>query len=181
MKNLLLLTTLLVLLGGCAAKEVPVDFDPAYPVQRLESFTLEAEVGGPPDPLNDQRLREAVEEVLLAKGYKAYSEGGDFIVRYGMELRRKVPGPVTIGLGFGGIFGNVGGSLSTAMTPRHDEALFTLRMIDPATKRVFWSASVRKAWKESRAAWRRQVIDEAVREMLATFPARGEPFREETE
>ncbi len=179
MKDLLLTTILLLLLSGCAAKEVPVDFDPAYPVQRLGSFSLEAEVGRGPDPLNAQRIARAIETALLAKGYEAYSEGGDFIVRYGMELRRKVPAPVTIGLGLGGVSGNVAGSLSTAITPRHDEILLTLRMVDPATKRVFWSSSVRKRWKSLEAASREAVIREAVDEMLAAFPRRGEPFQKE--
>lgn len=162
-----------VLFGGCSAKKLPFDYDPSYDTQKLVSFTMQAEKEAMPDPLNSERIKEAIEGVLFEKGYEEASALGDFTVMYGMKIYKNRPSPITFGIGLGGISGNFGGSISTSITPKHDEISIFIRMVDPKTKRVFWSSSVTKKWNGSDPGKREEIIDEAVRQMLQYFPKRG--------
>ncbi len=159
--------------SGCATKRLPFDYDPSYDMQKLASFTLQAEKEAIPDTLNSDRIKEAIEKVLFEKGYEEASALGDFAVKYGMKIYKNRPDPVTFGIGLGGISGNFGGSIFTSVTPKHDEISLFVRMVDPKTKKVFWSSSVTKKWKGSDPIKREETIDEAVRQMLQYFPKRG--------
>ena len=162
-----------LLFGGCAAKNRLYDYDPSYSTRGLESFTLVAEKAAKPDPLNDERIRSAIENSLFAKGYEEASALGDFTVMYGMRIYKNRPDPITFGIGLGGISGNFGGSISTSITPKHDEISLFVKMVDPKTKKVFWSASVTKKWSLADPVKRKEIIDAAVEEMLRSFPKRG--------
>ncbi len=178
MKTKTLSIAALLLLGaivfsGCSAKKPPFDYDPSYDTQKLASFTLQAEKEATHDPLNSDRIKEAIEKALFEKGYEEASALGDFTVMYGMKIYKNRPDPVTFGIGLGGISGNFGGSIFTSVTPKHDEISLFVRMVDPKTKKVFWSSSVTKKWKGFDPAKREETIDEAVRQMLQYFPKRG--------
>jgi len=160
-------------MGGCGTKRIPFDYDPAYDTKELVSFTPVAEREAMPDPINSERIREAIEKALFEKGYEEASELGDFTVMYGMKLYKDRPSPITFGIGLGGISGNFGGSLSTSITPKHDEISLFIRMVDPKTGRVFWSSSVTKKWEGSDPANKEAIIEEAVERMLRHFPVRG--------
>ncbi len=165
--------TALVGFGGCAAKKLPFDYDPAYDTSRLSSFTLRVDEAAKPDPLNEERIRSAIEKELFSKGYEEASALGDFTVLYGMILYKDRPSPITFGIGLGGISGNFAGSLSTAITPKHDEVSLFVRMADPKTNRIFWSSSITKKWSADPYK-RREIIREAISQMLGRFPARGQ-------
>lgn len=163
-----------LLFGGCAAKKLPFDYDPAYDTRPLQSFTLVPEKSAKPDPINDERIRNAIESALFAKGYEEASALGDFTVLYGMKLYKNRPSPITFGIGLGGISGNFGGGISTSITPKHDEISLFVRMVDPKTKRVFWSASNTKKWSAEDPLKRQEIIKEAIMQMLRYFPGRGQ-------
>ncbi len=160
-------------LGGCSTKNIPLDYDPSYDTSRLASFTLKADETAGPDPLDKERIESAIEKLLFSKGYEEASALGDFTVLYGMKLYKDRPSPVTFGIGLGGISGNFAGSVSTAITPKRDEISLFVRMVDPKTRLVFWSASVTKEWSTDPAK-RRQIIEEAITQTVGLFPARGE-------
>ncbi len=162
--------------SGCALKAPPYDYDPNFDTSRLETFTLRTDPNMRPDPINDERVRAAVEDTLFKKGYSEASDLGDFTVLYGLEILKNRPSPVTFGIGIGGISGNIAGSISTAITPKQDEILLSLKMVDPKTKRVFWSAKATKGWSNLTPKQKSEVIEKEIGKLLSHFPKKGSPL-----
>ncbi|MCF6201945.1 MAG: DUF4136 domain-containing protein [Hydrogenimonas sp.] len=169
-----------ILFSGCASKVNPFDYDPAFDTSRLETFTLKEEPSAASSVIEAERIRGAIERVLFAKGYSEASDLGDFTVLYGVRILKNRPSPITFGLGIGGISGNFAGSISTAITPKHDDAIISIKLVDPATNRIFWSGSVTKNYSGLNPSQKDAAIQEAVDEILLPFPKRGETLKAKT-
>ncbi len=177
MKRFIFLTALAALIfTGCALKAPPYDYDPNFDTSRLETFTIRADPSLRPDPINDERIRAAVEDTLFKKGYSEASDLGDFTVLYGMKILKNRPSPVTFGIGIGGVSGNIAGSISTAITPKRDEISLSIKMVDPKTKRVFWSAKATKEWSSLTPKQKSEVIEKEIGKLLFYFPKKGSPM-----
>ncbi|WP_457597733.1 DUF4136 domain-containing protein [Hydrogenimonas sp.] len=127
--------------AGCAAKGPVVDYDPAFDFSKLETFGVMAAEGSRIDPLDSQRIEEAIAADLAAKGYR-HDDPADFVVRYKMEVAEDVPSNISFGFGLGSYsWDHGGGGVSVGVTPSSDEVVLTIFMTDPQSGRVFWSAS----------------------------------------
>ncbi|BDY13326.1 hypothetical protein HCR_16380 [Hydrogenimonas cancrithermarum] len=159
--------------AGCAGKNGVSDYDPDYPIQRLQTFVVKQNGASGISPLDGERIEAAIVQTLRAKGYTAAATGvkNDFVVEYAVTIRKDVPSNVSFGFGFGSFGRNIGASVGTSVTPRHDEATIQLHMIDPATRKVFWSASDTKRFETADDPHKRAAFFKArIREMLAAFP-----------
>jgi hypothetical protein len=123
----LFVITLLGFLWGCQAIKVSQDYDPAKDFYSLQTYAWRMdsrfETGDirVDNPLLHDRIRAAVNQSLLNKGYRRISEGKpDFYVSYKYATRGRIESDgVGFGMGFGwggrGRFGGIGvGTDSTA-------------------------------------------------------------------
>jgi len=133
------------------------------------------------NPLNEQRIRTAVEEQLQNKGYqKVTIDQADFVVAFTLGARERVRVQQYYndfgynyygyhhGFGrFGRGFGGFGPSVSVRT---FTEGTLVVDIFENTEKEAIWHGSATK--RLSRDNGTRQLIDEAVTTLLAEFPDR---------
>jgi Domain of unknown function (DUF4136) len=178
----------LLLVAACANPiTVRVDVDPDANIAGYDSYAwisdepLLRQVNGiAPDasisPIDDQRIRRAVDANLQAKGWHKVEsvDEADLVVSYGIRAQEKTdvyetPGPdfyVGRGYRYGGWYA---GSLVRSDT--YTEGTLTIQFFDRRTKQASWVgwASQRLSASEVRD----EVIETAVRKILKDFPSRS--------
>ena len=159
-------------LTGCTAPKGPVvDYDPGFEMRGLRHFTVEKAPDAGLSDLDNSRIERAIRIVMNAKGYR-YASPADFIVRYSGILVHDVPDNISFGFGIGGYGPHGGGSIGTAVTPTHDLLQLRIDMIDPAARRVFWSAhyNLRPPEKFDDPKARAAFFDTITQKVLKSFP-----------
>lgn len=134
---------LLFISSGCSQKSVSVDYDPSYATTRLKTFSFAKIQAEGISPLDVERVRNALKEVLAAKGYTERSEQGDFTVSFRIETMKNIPSNISLGVGTGASSGGTGIGLGASGQLRHDEAMLEVWMTDTAHDSVFWTVSIR--------------------------------------
>jgi hypothetical protein len=137
----LLVITLLGFLWGCQSIKVSQDYNPAKDFPSLATYAWQMETQPETgdirvdNPLLHDRIRAAVNQSLLHKGYRRISEGQpDFYVSYKYGTRSRIEAnDVGFGLGFGwgsrSRFGGIG--VDTGSTVReHDERVLAVDLKD---------------------------------------------------
>jgi hypothetical protein len=128
--------------------------------------------GAPISPIDDKRIRRAVETQLGAKGWAQVeaAESADLVVSYGIGADHKTeivetPGTIGYGYDYGRWYAR-----STVYTNQYTEGTLTLEFFDRRTRQAAWVgwASKRLSTSEDR----QQVIEAAVAKVLQDFPAR---------
>lgn len=173
-------------LAGCSSIQVSQDYRKSADFSGLSSFSWTADVQEKTgdvradNPLMVDRIREAVEQTLIAKGMrKADRNEADILVKYHFEIRQKVRSDdVRGGFGFGygtmgrggGIVIGTGGDVQT-----YDEALLVIDLLRPKENDLLWrgNATYRLAEHSSPEKTTEQV-NEAVEKIFAQFPPGSE-------
>ena len=132
------------------------------------------------NPLNEQRIRTAIEEKLKDKGYrKASLETADFVVAFTLGARERIhvqnyyddfgyryygyyPGFSRFGRGFGGL------DRSSVSVRTITEGTLVVDIFSNSDKEAIWHGSATKRLYGDDST--RQLIDEAVTALLAEFP-----------
>lgn len=177
-----------LILIGCASVQVNQDFDPSADLSGLRTFdwvSADQPPAGDPridNPLQDQRIRRAVERVLAEKGFtRTGDSGATFKVRYQYLLRDRVTTSGGSGVSFGiGSFGSHGGvAIGTgtgAPLRTIAEASLVIDVVDPPAKNLLWRGTGTWTPKDyddpSRAS---AAIDGVVEKILAPFPPEPRP------
>ena len=177
-----------LVLGACETPiSVAVDFDPEADISGFSSYAWISDeplieqvdgVGRAPgiSPIDDKRIRRAVDAQLQAKGWKrAPREDADLIVSYGLGAREKTEfyeSPAGFGYygrrygyGYGGWYAG-----STVYSNTYTEGTLTLEFFDRRTRQATWVGWASR--RISKSDERGPVIDRAVQKILAGFPAR---------
>ena len=167
---LLITVTILSFLAGCSATAPKVDYAPSFKQMALHRFAVEENPEAAIDPLNARRIAEAIEDNLRHKGYLPGSHP-DFIARYDVTVAEDIPSNFSFGFGIGSYGRHGGGSIGTSVTPSRDKVAIRIDMVDPLSRKVFWSATVTKTLPsfttpESRTAF----FNAVVYELLKPFP-----------
>lgn len=172
---------------GCATIQVSQDYDPATDLSGLRTFDwVSAKQPREGDlridnPLQDQRIRKAVDRVLTEKGFhRTDAPDATFKVRYQYLVRDRVDGGGG-GVQFGiGSFGSRGGiAIGTGTgTPLRTvaEASLVIDILDPSARTLLWRGT--GTWKpgnydDPTAA--EAAIDAVVAKILAPFPPETQP------
>jgi hypothetical protein len=170
---------ILAVLGGCATAppKVRVERDPATDFTRFATFAfLPAPAGGYTavrERLLDQRVRAAVTAELTARGYRLDEAAPELRIAYDTTSQEKTKSsPFRIGIGVGGIGGNVGGGVSVGTSPvdKYLEGTLAIDAVDAARNVQIWHGSLTGKVKD-------QTLEEAsirrvVATILADFPRR---------
>ena len=93
-RGAILASILAALAGGAQAQSVQTDYDRGFDFSTLKSFAFARQERGPGDPLaanplNDRRIRTAIDSQLVVHGYTRDSSGPDFLVAYHAATRAR--------------------------------------------------------------------------------------------
>jgi len=193
MKRMLeaILVTLALTLAGCASTPVVfTDFDRAAQFGNYHTYSWSEEKAGQAAPLMQQRIVEAIDAQLHAKGWSRTAGGdGDVIVSAKVAHRQEYrmdsyyPAWGWYGGGWGGwgwggwgcCYGGwgpgwgVGGGWDTSYVRAYTVGTLSVDMFDARTRRAIWSGTA-EGTVRSDPAKQTADINFAVQKMFATFP-----------
>lgn len=167
-----------VILSGCSSIRVTRDYDTSTDFSGLESYgwkhaeqpqTDNARID---NDLIDERIREAVDVQLAAKGFaRTNKDKADFLVAYFVEYKQRIEGStVSFGLGTGG-YGRYGGVGYNTGISDYEEGYLTIDIIGAKSGKTIWRGVGRRATYESNSPEKvTKIVNQAVSRILAKFP-----------
>lgn len=179
---------LAAMVTGCSTMEVSFDYDPKADFAGLKTYDWLKEPQKPTgDPRIDgntilkNRIHEAVDAALAARGFRKVESNPDFLVAYHVSLdrRRSVQtlnsyygyGPGW-GYGYGAAYrpGYWAGAPETYVY-EYEEGTLILDIVDPKNRELMWRGSAQDEVHFTSTPEKDQTqITEAVHEMLENFP-----------
>jgi len=184
----LVLWLLAALASGCSTLEVSYDYDPKADFSGMTAYDWLDEPQKPTgDPRIDgntilrDRIHQAVNTELRARGFREVSEDPDFLVAYHVSLDRRQSvqtlnsyygyGPGW-GYGYGAAYrpGFWAGAPETYVY-EYEEGTLILDIVDPKNKALMWrgSATDEVSFKSTPSKDQAK-LNEAVKELLEHFP-----------
>lgn len=175
---------LLLCLGGCVSLRVTSDVNTAVGQSlQCHSFAWAGSFRGNADslrssvanPLNEARLRAAIEANLRNVGVQPASSDPDCLVGYGIGMRNVVEGPDPYGWGWGYGYGwGWGGPWGWGWDEPYvyQEGIVAVDVYDAHSRQPLWHASVNQSLAGATGDRARQKIDEAVAAIFAKYPGR---------
>ena len=178
------------MLGACSSIEVTTDYDPSVGFAAYRTY---AWIPSPQERTGDLRLdssllhdriREAVERHLAAKGYQKTEPGSpDFLVTYHVALKGKLNVSTMSNYGYGpGYRGaRMAGPGTTTYVHEYDEGSLLVDIVDPTKRQLVWRGTARaEVPPTSTPEERTAKIDAAVGKILEAFPPKPAGARDPT-
>lgn len=178
MKKLFLFALSAGILSGCSSVSVKRDFDTTVDFRVLKTFAWQhaeqPETGDPrlDNDLNDERIRNAINANLSAKGFRAAGrDEADFLLAYFVDHQRKLSsGSMSVGVGRSsyGRHGSVGYNTGVS---EYDQAQLTIDIINPDDEKTIWRGiGTRAAYTGSNPQKYAKRTNESVEKILKKFP-----------
>jgi Domain of unknown function (DUF4136) len=167
---------------ACSGVRVTTDYDPGTDFTRVRTYAWLDDQSGVqgdrPDvtSLLDRRVRRAVDAELQRKGLSPVAQAeADALVSYHLGVETKLD-VNTINTGYGYGWGAYRGGVATHTTvTEYQEGTLLIDLIDPKAKQLIWRGSGQSRLRRSSTPEQReQRIDEAVGEILKSFPPQPE-------
>ncbi|MCT7942933.1 DUF4136 domain-containing protein [Shewanella holmiensis] len=180
MKKLFLAAAVLAL-SACSTLKTNTDFDPAVSFNQFKTFAwVEAKTtdeGYHLDGLLDQRVRDAVDNQMAAKGLtKASVEEADLLVNYLTKVDKKINvDTFNNNFGYNPYYGpgwGWGGSMQTQTTVREYEVgTLIIDLVDNKTDKLVWRGSVADTIRDHNTPQERvEIINNAIGQVMSAFP-----------
>jgi hypothetical protein len=177
-----LLIAALAVAMGCTGVRVSQDYDPEADFARLQGYAWQTDkdtTNGNPladNPLLQERIRNAVEQTLAAKGFRQVARGeADFLVKHRYQVRQKVGSEnvrtgIGIGTGGSGTFGGIGVSTGGGVR-EYNEGTLVIDIIDAGTGELLWRGmGSREVFTHSDPEKTTRAVNETVAKILQPFP-----------
>ena len=163
----LLLTTVVCIMSMTAfAVEVRSDFDHHVNFSRYKTYSW-AKVDTP-DPLWNDRVKEAVDRALTAKGWSQVPSGGDVsVVAVGTTHQKPTLRTFYDGFGGGWLWG--GFADATTYVENYTEGTLVVDLFDSASKKLIWRGSATDVLS-GKPEKDEKKVDKAVAKMFDHFP-----------
>lgn len=160
------LSLAVVLLAATAfAVDVVTDYDHHANFERYHTYSW-AKVETP-NPLWDERVKEAIDKALQEKGWQKVPDGGDVsLIAVGMT--RDKPTLETFYNGFPGWYWN-GFSSATTRVEHYREGTLVVDMFDSQTKKLIWRSSASDLLAD-KPEKNEKKLGSAVHKMFEHFP-----------
>ncbi len=169
---------------GCASVKVTTDYDPAYDFSQLRRFDwLPVKPSPEPtegeemsDALLAKRVRSAVEQQLVTRGFLRSSESPDFFVHWHSVVRSKIDirtYPAGAGYGSWGYPYSRGGWWGGTYVDvrQYDEGTLVVDVIDADSRSLVWRGAGSRVMRDvSEPEERIGIVNDAVRRILHSFP-----------
>lgn len=172
----------LALLSACTTPTVRTDYDAKASIAKYHTYSLEEPMpqAGPNrvfnNPLNQKRLRAAIESNLAAKGLQAAAAGAsaDCIVTMSSGSRDVIetePGPIGWGVGWGWRHRGFGTSLAFSDDIySYREHRISIDLLDAKTREPIWHVTADEDINRLSGTTAEARINEVVTAMFAKFP-----------
>jgi uncharacterized protein DUF4136 len=178
----------LILAAGCAGQQVTTDYSPKTSFSQFRTFALVMPPDSAAQQLLDQRVRNAVQAQLDAKGLtQADRQNADLYVGYGMvDKTHTNVYTYRDGWGWGGGWGWRYWRYGVAwpMTVQHQIETYTdgtvvVHLIDAKTKQVVWQGEIADVvdLPVANPVRATQQIDAAVTKLFAKYPPQSSGAR----
>jgi len=163
--SLMPVASLLVLATIAFSQEVRSDYDHHVNFSQYKTYSW-AKVETP-DSIWDQRVKEAIDRTLAAKGWTQVPSGGSVSV-VAVGTTHEKPTLRTFYTGFGGWrWGGFGDA--TTYVENYEVGTLILDIFDTSTKSLIWRSSVREVLS-SKPEKNMKKLDKAVQKMFEHFP-----------
>lgn len=170
MKKILILL-IVAFLASCSSTKVFMDYDKEAEFSSYQTYDYYLAEQTGLSLLDEKRVVEALDSLLPKQGYLQKSTP-DFNVNFYAEIYT-VNNQNSIGVGFGGGGGRVGGGVSGGIpiNTSKDMIALTLEFIDAETKELFWQAVVETRLKANQNPIKRQeFFNEIIQKALEKYP-----------
>ncbi len=169
---------LALLLFGCSSVTVSQDYEIGTDFSRYRTFDwVSAEQPRTGDirvdnSLLDARIRNAVEQTLIAKGYRKQTDSRpDMLVAYHLAIRSRIEGD-TFHSGFGyGRYPYWGGAGFETTIQQYDEGMLIIDIGDAAENRLIWRGTgTRRVTEKTTPEKSIRIVNQTVTDILSQFP-----------
>jgi hypothetical protein len=163
---------LMVLLGSAFGQHVQTDFDHQANLSRYKTYSWQEVKAS--NSLWDDRIKDAVNAQLAAKGWTQVDNGADVaIVAIKTTQTEKTLQTFYDGLGGGWRWRGFGGfGESTTTEQDYKEGTLVVDMYDASTKQLIWRASAEDMLSD-KAEKNEKNLDKGVAKMFKSFPPRS--------
>ena len=183
MPKTVIIAIISLLLTACSSINVKQDYDVSADFSRLKTFAWQSDVQKEAknelanNSLIDSRIRAAVDQNLIGKGYKQTDKKkADFLVAYHygieekVETRDKVRTGIGIGTGSRGSFGTFGISFGSGDRD-YEQGTLIVDLINPKTGKLYWRGFTRQrlTWQSDPKKTSKK-INETVAAIIEKFP-----------
>jgi hypothetical protein len=167
-------------LTACSSLKVTYDYDGQADFTKYKSYTFTQEaLKLPIQQLNRDRLLNAIETELAAKGFTKTEDNPDALIDLHVKAEEKMDATATTTGGYGGYGGGYygrygyGGGFSTTHIDynKYVEGTLFVDLVDNASQKIVWQGRATKTLDEDISAEKReQNINYAVKEIFAKYP-----------
>lgn len=169
----------ILLFNGCSTIKVETDYNPDFAFSTLSTFTIVHKDHTGDDTLANDRIINAIQNNLTAKGYKATDKtAANCYVLFHTDVRSKTKidtdyqhvGIYPYGYGYRSMI------TSSTRVYTYDEGKLMVDIVDPDQNKIIWRGIATDRIKSHDTPEKRTVyIDEVITSLLASFPNRAAP------
>jgi hypothetical protein len=175
MKKLLFLSVILIAAASCSSIKVSSDYDKSVQFASYKTYAFTAEARGIQlDDLNKNRLFNAIESELAAKGFTKSESNADVWVDVQLKGEQKQTATATStgGYGYGYRYGYGGGfSTTTINYDTYVDGTLFINMIDAKKQQLVWQGRGTKTIDPNANQKKREEnINYAVKQIFAQYP-----------
>lgn len=174
-------------LTGCSTMTSHADWDTTANFAALKTYSWapgQQPLTGDPridhNVLLDERVRQAVDDVLGSRGYQKNETNPDFWISYQAAIESKISATTMPSYGYATPYANyhgmshydyAGWDTGSTMVTQYDEGSIIIDVADAKARKLIWRGTVSDVVNPSRTpAKRQQKIDEAITKVFADFP-----------
>ncbi|QSX32843.1 DUF4136 domain-containing protein [Shewanella avicenniae] len=177
----LMLAAVALIMAGCAAVRPGWDYDPSTNFSQYKTYAwVEPQVSQgeyEKDGLLAQRVRAAVDEQLLAKGFvKVEAKDAQLMVNYFTKVNKEARVD-TLNANFGyGPFGYRGwwGGPSISQVREYDVGDLLLDLVDAKSHQLIWRSTAKNIVRDYKTPQERiDKVNDAAKAMLENFPPKA--------
>lgn len=166
-------------LTACSTLKVTYDFDGQADFTKYKTYTFTEEaLKLPIQQLNRDRVLQAIEKEMAAKGFTKSADNPDALIDLHVRAEEKMDATATTtggGMYGGGYYGRYGygGGYSTTRIDynKYVEGTLFVDLVDNAAKKIVWQGRATKTIDEDISAEKReQNINYAIKEIFSKYP-----------
>lgn len=174
-KSLIAIAGIILFAASCSTLSIKHDYDPGTDYSQYKTFAwarAPKEVIGSPrarlmanSTLLDKRIKTAVTDELVVKGFKPAANNPDLLLVYHVGLRDKI-NVSSWGYRYGPYWGAGGVDVYG-----YREGTLVIDVIDSEKRELVWRGVAQKALSESKTPEQRQKnLDDIIKKLFANFP-----------
>ena len=171
MRKLIVLSIISVLLLSCGGPKVFYDYDQTIDFNNYQSFSFYKDMQTGLRPLDQERVREAINNQLKTQGF-TNTENPDFKVNFYADFYNERSNS-TIGIGVGGGGGHVGGGVSGGIPIGGTKTFIslTVEFVEADSNELYWQAVIESPFNNNTQPEERTAFfDKIIKKALESYP-----------